>query len=120
MSDHLTMPREQIIGEQLPDFVLASVRDERDMWRLSDAALSRRGTVIVFWSSVCSHCVRYDAYFNSLSDVHPDLAFAAVASRHGETAGEIRAALAARGLRFPVLHDADSAVARLFFTQQTP
>jgi peroxiredoxin len=111
-------PVPQEIGSIAHEFRLPDVQGgERS---LGDLLAGKRGAVVVFWSGICSHCVRYDAYFNSLSERHPHLAFAAIASRHGETPDMIRATMAERKLRFPILHDAGSLVAKQWFTQQTP
>ncbi len=75
---------------------------------------------MLFWSGVCSHCVRYDAYLNSFTAHHSDLALVAAASRHGETPEQIRKTIASRGLSFPILHDSGGVVAGQWFTQQTP
>jgi hypothetical protein len=80
----------------------------------------RRGAVIVFWSGVCSHCIRYDEYFNSFSAQHPELGFAAVAARLNEKQETMLAGVRERGLRFPILVDAAGQVARAWFAQQTP
>lgn len=111
---------EQRIGTELPDITLSSVIAPQDTWRLHEAAARGRGAVVVFWSSVCSHCARYDQYLNTFSERHPELAFAAIASRQDETADDVRAALTARQLVFPTLYDPGSAVAHQLFTQQTP
>jgi len=87
---------------------------------LGDFLEAKQGAVVVFWSGVCSHCVRYDAYFNSFSTRHPEIGFVTIASRHGETPEQIRATIAERKLAFPILHDPGSAVARQWYTQQTP
>jgi peroxiredoxin len=79
-----------------------------------------RGAVVVFWSGVCSHCARYDDYLRSLPGRHPELALVAVASRQGETAADLRRVAAERRLPFPVLHDADRAVAAAWRVAQTP
>jgi len=111
---------EQRIGTVLPEIALSSVIAPHDVWRLHETAARHRGAVVVFWSSVCSHCARYDAYLNTFSARHPDLAFVAIASRQDETEDDVRAALAARQLTFPTVYDTGSAVARQLFTQQTP
>lgn len=86
-----------------------------------DACLSgRRGAVVVFWSSVCSHCVRYDGYLNGFASAHPELALYVVATRRGETAGEILKTVADRRLRFQLYHSADAAAASAYLAQQTP
>jgi hypothetical protein len=111
---------EQKIGTVLPDITLPKVMTPEETWRLHEMAAQGRGAVIVFWSSVCSHCSRYDAYFSSFTERHPELAFAAIASRQNESADDIRTALTSRGLGFLMLYDEGSAVARQLFTQQTP
>ena len=80
----------------------------------------KRGAVVVFWSGLCSHCVRYDNYFNAFAARHPEIGLVAIASRHGESPEMIRANIAERKLSFPILHDPPGAVARQWYTQQTP
>jgi peroxiredoxin len=111
---------EQPIGAAVPDFSLHPVDGTETVWRLHEMAAQGQGAVVVFWSAVCSHCVRYDAYFNSFAKRHPAFAFVAVASRQDEAAEDIRRAVAARDLTFPILHDPDRLVARLLFVRQTP
>jgi hypothetical protein len=57
---------------------------------------------------------------NTFSARHPEVSFAAIASRQNETADDVRAALLARQLGFTTLYDPGSVVARQLFTQQTP
>lgn len=111
---------EQRTGTVLPDFELWSVTHPDQSWRLHEMAARGRGALLVFWSGVCSHCTRYDKYLNGFSERHPELAFAAIASRQSESPDDVRAALIARGLVFPTLYDSGSVVARQLFTQQTP
>ncbi len=111
---------EQRIGTDLPDFELRSVRPPGDLWRLSEAAARHRGTLLMFWSSVCSHCTRYDQYLNGFAARHPEIALVGIASRQDESEDDVRAALEKRKLTFPMLYDPGSAIARLLFTQQTP
>ena len=75
---------------------------------------------MIFWSGICAHCVRYDEYFNSLTESHPQLGFVAIASRYGETTEQMQAAVRQRRLRFPILVDRAGAVARQWHAQQTP
>jgi peroxiredoxin len=108
----------QEIGDVADDFKLQNVNGgERS---LSAALMGKQGAVVIFWSGVCAHCVRYDPYINSFEERHPELALVIVASRHGETPAQIRATCAARGLMAPILHDPGGAVAKQWFTQQTP
>jgi len=80
----------------------------------------KKGAVTVFWSGVCSHCVRYDTYLSSFAQRHPEIGLAVVASRSGETPEQIRKTMAERGIRFPIAHDHGGAVARQWSTEQTP
>lgn len=80
----------------------------------------KKGAVVVFWSSVCSHCIRYDSYLSGFEAKHPELALVAVASRQGETLDQIRKTTAERKLSFPILHDSNGVVARQWYTEQTP
>lgn len=118
MSDSAREDRQ--IGSVLPDFALPVVTDSQQTWSLHEQARRGRGAAIVFWSGVCSHCERYDAYFNGFSAQHPEIAFAAVAARQTETVESALAVLGSRGLHFTTIHDAGSAIARLLFTQHTP
>jgi len=111
---------EQRIGTVLPEVALASVAPPHAVWRLHEMAARGSGALLVFWSSVCSHCARYDQYLNTFSERHPEVAFAAIASRQSETIDDVRAALQARQLGFTMLYDPGSAVASQLFTQQTP
>jgi hypothetical protein len=78
------------------------------------------GAAIVFWSALCTHCLRYDEYFNSFAGSHPQLGFAAIASRCGETREQMHEAVKQRQLRFPILIDSSGDVARAWHSQQTP
>ena len=110
--------RTQEIGRAVGDF---SLPDSFGFVRtLASFLEGKKGTVIVFWSGVCSHCIRYDAYFNSFEQRHPEIAFLAIASRDGETANQISKTMSERSLTFPLLLDPSGAVARDWFTRQTP
>ena len=109
----------QEIGLPVSDFVLPPISGEGER-SLADFLPGKRAVVVLFWSGVCSHCLRYDDYLNSFDKRHPEVGLVALASRQGETAGQIRATAAERKLTFPLLHDAPGAVARQWYTQQTP
>jgi peroxiredoxin len=111
-------PLVQEVGGQADDFSLPGVNGGQI--HLSSLLEGKKGAVVVFWSGVCSHCIRYDAYLNGFAERHPELALAVVASRAGETPEQIGKTMAERGIRFPIAHDAGSPVARKWFTQQTP
>ncbi len=66
----------QKFGEALEDFSLAAVSlasTSGGTVNLSQRLDGKRGAVVVFWSGVCSHCVRYDKYFNAFEQQHPKL-----------------------------------------------
>jgi peroxiredoxin len=111
--------QKQEIGLPAGDFSLPAISGE-GLRSLADYLAGKRGGVVIFWSGVCAHCIRYDAYLNSFAARHPEIGMVAIASRQGETAQMIRATMAERGLTFPILHDPAGAVARQWYTQQTP
>ena len=112
------MQEKQLIGERLPDFSLPLL--DGGTLSLQSFLTGRKAAVVMFWSSVCSHCRRYDAYLNRLPARYPGLGLLAVASRQNESAEMLRAAIAKRGLRFPMVHDAQRTVADAWLVQQTP
>ena len=118
MSQSATAPARQEIGAALPDFSLRRIGGGQVS--LQELLAGKKGGVVIFWSGTCSHCVRYDDYFNDLTARHPEIALVAVASRQGETVADIEKTIAERRLTFPILHDPTSATARAWFTQQTP
>jgi peroxiredoxin len=110
--------RVQEIGGEALDFCLAD---------LGGAARSLRGeltghkaAVVVFWSCVCSHCLRYDEYLNSFRERHPGIALLAVASRQQETPDQLSRAARERKLAFAILIDPGGLLAKQWFTEQTP
>jgi len=86
---------------------------------LAELLAGRQAAVVIFWSAVCSHCRRYDAYLNEL-DARGDVGLAVVASRQQETAASLAAAAHERRLTFPILHDADRRLAHAWHVAQTP
>ena len=108
----------QEIGAPVDDFRLPRVGGGATS--LEKILEGKRGAVIAFWSGICSHCVRYDGYLNSFAARRPEIALAAIASRAGETEAQIRGTVAERNLTFPILYDSGSAIAKAWFTQQTP
>jgi peroxiredoxin len=109
----------QEIGSVVDNFKLPEIVSGGELG-LSSFLNGKRGAVVLFWSGVCSHCARYDQYFNSFESRHPDLGFVALASRQGETRQQIRKTIGERKLAFPILHDSGGAVAKQWSTQQTP
>src|SRR5215471_12159788 len=101
----------QEFGQVVAEFALPLLNGS-SMRTLHDFMKDKQGVVVVFWSAVCTHCRRYDNYFNSFSELHPDLGLVAIASRYGETAEEIRDAVRQRRLLFPILLDEGGETAR--------
>ena len=108
----------QKAGQLLEDFSLQRVGGGTET--LSQYLEGKKGAVVVFWSGVCSHCGRYDAYLNAFPNRHPELGFVVVASRQNETPELIRKTAAERKLTFPILHDPGARIADRWFAQQTP
>jgi len=109
----------QTIGGSVPDLSLESVITGQ-RHSISSVVSGRRGGLVVFWSGVCTHCVRYDPYFNQFEAAHPDIALYVIATRFMETTDDVRRAVAERGLRFTLYDGSDGAAAAAFFAQQTP
>ena len=118
MSPQPSAESRQGIGEPVADFQLTAIAGGQV--NLQMVLSGKKGAVVVFWSGICSHCVRYDGYFNAFPRQYPELGIVAVASRDKETPEQLRAVAADRGLAFPILHDPAGRVAHLWFTQQTP
>ena len=108
----------QAIGCEVPDFSLTDL--EGVVRSLRGELASHKAAVVVFWSCVCSHCLRYDELLRTFRARHPEIALLAVASRQQETADELRRAAAERKLAFPILIDPGGRLARQWFTEQTP
>lgn len=108
----------QKFGEPLGDFSLPDLSGK--VVSLTSKLAGKKGAVVVIWSSTCSHCLRYDKYFNAFEERYPDLSLVIVSARQGETMEGARLAASQRKLKFTILHDPASAVAKQWFTQQTP
>ncbi len=102
----------------MPDFALPLL--DGGSLSLQTSLAGRKAAVVVFWSGICSHCRRYDSYLNQLPEQYSGVGLLAVASRQNESAEILYAAVAERGLRFPMVHDAERAVANAWLVQQTP
>src|ERR1700704_5915344 len=99
----------QKFGEPLSDFSLRSLSGP--IVTLSSKLQGKKGAVVVIWSSTCSHCIRYDKYFNSFEQRYPDLSLTIVSARQGETLDSVRMAAAQRKLTFCIAHDPASTIA---------
>jgi thiol-disulfide isomerase/thioredoxin len=108
----------QQFGEPLRDFALPSLNGT--IASLSATLSGKMGAVVVIWSSTCSHCLRYDRYLNEFEQHHPDLSLTVVSARVGESIESALKAASQRKLRFRILHDPSSLVAKQWQTQQTP
>ena len=106
------------IGSPVEDFGLANIDGEKVT--LQAVLTGKKGAVVVFWSSICSHCSHYDGYLNGFAARHPEIGIVAVASRQRETSSQLRASATKRRLTFPILHDPTGKVATCWFALQTP
>jgi thiol-disulfide isomerase/thioredoxin len=113
-----SVSEQQKFGEPLSDFSLRSVSGATVT--LSSRLDGKKGAVVVIWSSTCSHCIRYDKYFNRFEERYPDLSLTIVSARWGESFEAVKMAAAQRKLKFAIVHDAGSEIAQAWFTQQTP
>ncbi|SRR6266566_2412472 len=109
----------QAIGQAIGDFSLPAL-DGSGRRKLADYLDGKQGALVTFWSGVCTHCIRYDRYFNSFTLLHPELGFVTIASRQGESREEMLSSVRERKLQFPILLDASGIVARQWYSQQTP
>jgi len=108
----------QEFEQPVPDFSLPTLDGvARDLQFFIEG---KKGLVVFFWSETCSHCQRYDGYFNCFAERYPQLGLVAIASRQGEDPEQIRATAAERNLRFPILYDSGSLVAKRWYAQLTP
>jgi peroxiredoxin len=109
---------QQKFGEPLTDFSLRSLNGLT--LSIVSVGAGKKGTIVVVWSSTCSHCQRYDKYFNSFEELHPDIGLVIVSSRQGEELDAVKRAAAQRNLNFRIVHDPAGKVASQWFTRQTP
>jgi peroxiredoxin len=110
--------RPQEIGRETSDFTLQDLNGIPVTF--SSELEGKKAGVLVFWSAVCSHCVRYDDYLNRFSERHPDIALLAIASRGQESREDLLKTVRDRKLSFRILFDAGGKLAGQWFTQQTP
>jgi peroxiredoxin len=118
MAAESTGARAQAIGCEVSDFSLTDL-DGRER-SLGGELAGKQAAVVVFWSCICSHCLRYDAYLSGFCGRHADVALLAVASRGQETAEQLRRAAGERNLAFPILIDLGGRLAKQWRTEQTP
>ena len=111
-------PKVQEIGSPVEDFTLEDLAGSPRSLR--GVLEGNKAAVVIFWSCVCSHCLRYDEYLRSFGQNHPDIALLAVASRQQETVEDLRRAANDRRLSFPIVIDPGGKLARQWFTEQTP
>ena len=111
-------PKVQEIGSPVEDFTLEDLAGSARSLR--GEAKDHEAAVVIFWSCVCSHCLRYDEYLRSFGQIHPDVALLAVASRQQESLEDLRRAANDRKLTFPIVIDPGGKLARQWFTEQTP
>lgn len=112
------METSQTFLQSVSDFQLSDL--DGNVHTLRGLAHGQRGTAVIFWSGICSHCQRYDGWLNGFRGRHDGLRLVVIASRQNEDVDSIRRVAAQRGLQFPILVDSDRRVARTFQVEQTP
>jgi peroxiredoxin len=118
MATGSTGPKVQEIGGETLDFSLVDLAGTTRSLRGELAG--KKAAVVVFWSGICSHCLRYDEYLSKFGERRPDVPLLAVASRQQETADQLRRTARERKLTFPILIDPGGRTAKQWFTEQTP
>ena len=118
MPEAETCRTHQVIGEPVEGFQLLSI--DGDLISLPAILKGKRGAVVMFWSSVCSHCARYDGFLNSFTRRYPELGLVAIASLEKEKLPHLRTTARERKLAFPILHDVAGQTAAEWFVRQTP
>lgn len=118
MQEQISMQKSHEIGAALEDFTPLNIRGGSQ--GLGESLKGKKGLAVIFWSCICSHCVRYDRYLSTFNQIHSELWFLMIASRKGETARQIHDSAVRRNIRFAILHDPDASAASRWFTQQTP
>lgn len=114
------MPEEKqvVLGEPVKDFRLKTASGEF----LSLEQFRGNVVVIVFWSAECPVSTEYDAFFNALFGRYSEgqIVVLGIDSNVHYGQDEIVTAVAERGVRFPVLRDADATIADYFGALTTP
>lgn len=92
-----------------PDFELASLDGETI--RLSEH-IGKHAVLVTFWQVSCAGCLQQMQVFEDLWKRYKDrgLVVLAIAVDGPQTSGRVRAAVADRGVTFPVLLDSDASV----------
>jgi len=106
------------MADQVENFTLESLAG--DPVSLSGSLVGKRGALVVFWSSVCSHCQRYDGYLNAFVAEHPEIGLVVVACREGESTDDLRRVASERRLEFPIHADPERDLAHAWRVHQTP
>jgi peroxiredoxin len=106
------------VGQIVEDFELSDQRDESH--RLTQ--YRDHVVLITFWSAECPVSAEYDDYFNDLLGRYAKepVVVLGIDANVNENLEEIIEAVDKRGVRFPVLRDADCAIADRFGAQTTP
>jgi peroxiredoxin len=108
------------VGQPVRDWELPALRDPSLLHRLSDY----RGSVVVllFWAATCPMCRRYNRYLDGFAATYRSrgAVLLGISSSAWDTPDRIRLALRNQMPQFPVLRDADGAVARAFGVAVTP
>lgn len=110
--------KEVVLGEPVEVFELKGIDGQIYSLSRYQGAL----VVVTFWSAECPVSKEYDPYFNGLVDGYPEGQIVVLGIDSNVHVGneEIARSAAEREVRFPVLRDADSAIADRFGAMTTP
>jgi peroxiredoxin len=110
--------KQVVQGEPVEDFALTDIGGEQHKLSQYQGSL----VVITFWSAECPVSKEYDPYFNGLLDRYPEGKVVVLGVDLNVNYGdeEISKAVTERAVRFPVLRDADCAIADRFGALTTP
>jgi peroxiredoxin len=110
--------KQVVQGELVDDFTLTDIGGKPHKLSQYQGSL----VVITFWSAECPVSQEYDAYFNGLLDRYPEAQVVVLGVDSNVNYGqeEINRAATERGVRFPVLRDANCAIADRFGALTTP
>ncbi|NDJ52459.1 MAG: redoxin domain-containing protein [Chloroflexi bacterium] len=111
--------RNHLLGAPAPDFLLPDVLSHG---YVSLAMARGRLTVITFWSARSHWSKAYDTYFalNARLWERSGIWLVMINSNANETATMMQMQAIIHGLPGPILHDADSQVARAYAAEKTP
>jgi peroxiredoxin len=108
------------LGQPVREWELPSLENPSRLHRLSDY----RGRLVVqlFWAATCPMCRRYNSYLDGFAATYHSKGaiLLGISSSTSDTPDRVRLVLRNQVPQFPILRDADGAVARAFGVTVTP